>query len=240
MGYSRHDYVKIGWHFVTGLLTEWADRITASARKDLTRLKNVGVTESMLKEISGLSKKALELESAQEASKRTPIFFTKQIEKLHKDSLIWWSKTKKIAIAVFASEPDVLVKFRTAVRVWQSVPRLIEEISRLIPLLKEYQKELSQYGINAKFITQGETFLSKLKEIDTKQEETRKQIPEKTADLYEVRGRLYDSVRKIVRLARAEFIDEPDKLKRYNYDILNRERIGFKAAKTRKAKTPQQ
>jgi hypothetical protein len=242
MPLSKEELVDIGSRFRTDLLTSWSLEIEAISKTDLLELSTRGIDQKFLDAVSVQREKVLKLESEQESSKKDVPFSTSQRQVIVDSALDLRVEVKELAKVSFADDPDILALFRTGVKISGSIPKLIGELEYLLPLLKKYGKDLDPLSGEAKkesyisLLDRCEDILKKLKSAEQSHTVERKELPEKTAELYYERGVLYQMVKKIVRLARVEFRNEPAKKNRYNYDTLRR---GIVAAKREEGKENQ-
>lgn len=236
MAIARNEAIANGHRFRSELLITWAKQLAKSARKDLKFLSTRGVKEEMLREFERLTKTVEELEIKQEREKKVSKSATVATYEAFEEAHRWWREGKQMIKIEFGDYPDRTAEFRTGTRVGYSLPKLIREAEFMLDAFKRYSENFEWLG-GKDFVNRGNELLAKLKDADTEQESTIKQLPKETAELYFNKGELYQLGRKIVRLGRLVFINEPRKASPYNYEILRRSQKATISAATRKTKS---
>lgn len=236
MAYTREELIDIGVRINTPQLIQWAGVVVKLARRDAGKLSNRGITADFLNQLDNLRKEVQSLEKQQKIARGISLKYTAQQDEVFKNAAAWRREVRELAKVAFEGEPDVLAEFRSGVKVWRSVPKLLGELSRLIELCKKYSSDLSPLGMTPERVKEGEALLEQLRTVDQEQEKARKDIPATTLELSEKKARLYQGVRRIVRLARVELGTEEASKRGYNYDIMRRIKSARKAARTRAAK----
>ncbi len=238
MGYEREELVTIGEQYNTESLLDWSTQINATARVDLPRLKKRGITEQTLRDIEAGRGEVSRLNIGQEGEKKDVSTLPFGRQKAMDGAFDWREEAKGLAVAIFDSEPAVLARFRTGVKVSHSIPKLIAETEFLEKTVREHLPALSAVGADDAFVARGEEALRGLREAQGKQGEERAQTPGATTELHYAQGILYTRVRFVVRIARVEFRKEEGKLGRYSYAALRRQEAaaeGLRAQAARRA-----
>lgn len=235
MGLSRSEFIGLGAEFPTQALIEWAGVLSKLGARHAGRLVKRGATPAYLGEIDRLADSVAKLETQQEIGKKDSPAATRGVEEIRAEAVDWWREARESAKVEFGTDPDQLSRFRTGVRVGGSTPLLVREIRFLLPVLSANLEQLAWLGVDEAFVKRGEMLAGKLHDADLAQEEARKTLPPKTAELLLDKGKLYDLVRKLVRLGRLEFRKEPETASQFNYEIVRRGQVGARAARARTA-----
>jgi hypothetical protein len=231
MGLSRSEAIHLGSRLSSGHLTKWARAVCARARADFDRLKSRGVSKDFLKTTESICADVDEIEAKLEIAREAIPNATAELEKTHENALAWRKQAIMMAQVEFGTDPEMLARFRVGVSVGESVQKLVRELEVLLPLIREFIRNLSWLGCAELFLSTGETLAKTLRELDAKQETARNALPPETAEFYHKKGQLYDLARKLVGIGRLEFADEPDRAGKYGFDQMRKTKTQKKPAR---------
>ncbi len=239
MGYDRNELIGIGERFHTDSILEWSGLIGQAARQDLPRLKQRGIAEKLLAEIEDARQEVTKLNVAQEGEKKDLSTLVVSRRAALQTGLDWREEVKGLAEAVFDSDPAALARFRTGVKVSQSLPKLLMEVGILLGAVREHLPAFKGVGADETLLKRGQAAYQALDEAQRKLGEEKSQTPAKTAELFHAQGVLYTRTRFVVRIAQVEFRKEEALLGRYAYASLRRQEAAAAGRKTRQtAKRP--
>lgn len=233
MGYDRNELIGIGERFHTDSLLEWSGQIAQAARQDLPRLKSRGISEKLMAEIEGARHDVTKLNVAQESEKKDVSTLTVSRRAALQAGLDWREEIKGLAQAVFDSDPAALARFRTGVKVSQSLPKLLMEVGILLGAVREHLPAFKGVGADEGLLKRGQAAYQALDEAQRKQGEEKAQTPVKTAELFHAQGVLYTRTRFVARIAHVEFRKEEAQLGRYSYVPLRRQDAAAAGRKNR-------
>lgn len=236
MGLSRSEAIHMGSRLSSENLTKWARTICARARVDFERLKKRGVSEDFLKTTEAICAEVDELEAKIKIAKEAVPDAAAELEKAHENALAWRKQAMMMAQVEFGTDPEMLARFRVGVNVGESVPKLVRELEVLLPLIRQFIRNLSWLGCAELFLSTGETLAKTLKELDARQEAARNALPPETAEFYFKKGQLYDLARKLVGIGRLEFADEPERAGKYGFELMRGAKPARKPSKARKGR----
>jgi hypothetical protein len=130
----------------------------------------------------------------------------------------------KLALQQDVPEDKQIIDAIMAGNLKGSTRRMLDYLDNIRPRVAAVEERLKPHF-------QGESPLAKidearaaLEQADCAQEMQRTELPTKTLELYEVKGRLLESIERINRVARLAFDGRADVIARYNKDILLRAR----------------
>jgi len=235
MGYEREELIAIGERFQTGLILEWSGKIVQAARQDLPRLKTRGITEATLREVESSQNEVKKLNLARERETNDVPVLALARREAAQAALDWRVETCGLAEAVFDSEPEVLARFRTGVKISRSIPKLVTETGLLLGVVREHLSALRGVGVSEEFVKRGEEALRRVAEVQRRQALEQAQTGPVTADLYRAQGVLYTRTRFLVRIAQVEFRSDEDRLGRYSYATLRRQEVPSTGRRARPA-----
>ncbi|HVR83442.1 MAG TPA: hypothetical protein VMU54_03970 [Planctomycetota bacterium] len=220
----RGDFVELGLSVPTDYLTKWAsDQVAATkGRESRLELRGIGAPYlSELRELIGVvGKRQHELGESQALPPQAGAL----AERIRVEALAYWREAKRLAQAAFASEPDVLAKFRTGVQTGLLILNLVRELESMVALLHEHSAEFSRLGANQGFIARGETLIKRLKEVKVNLDAACRELPEAAQQQCHDKGLLYDRTRLLVRVGRLEFHLDPAQAAHFNFTLIRRDR----------------
>lgn len=217
----RYDLIESGRAVPTGALVEWAAAQLSVAKRYPERLESRGVNGPFFHEVAATIEQVQRLQDQQgrafgvAAGRATP-----EVNALIDQAVDFWREVRLIAKIEFSRAPDVLIRFRPGVKAGESLRRLSDEIEHALPLLRLYRPQLSWLGVTDAFIARGESLLGRLRQEDARQRADVERLPAPEAELEFQKGRLLDLTRKLVRIGRLEFRNEPRIVGCFSYDIV--------------------
>jgi len=118
-------------------------------------------------------------------------------------------------------EPDVLDAFRAGAKIGQSVSKLKAKIALLVPLATTHAAALDAWG-EADLAQRLTAASEAVSAEEAAQEMAMTDLPRKTAELYEAKGKLFFLIKRLNRAAKRVFKDAPEKARRYDLDVVYR------------------
>lgn len=234
----REELIETGRSVPTGVLANWVSTQLGVARKNADRLKARGIEPPYISEIESLFDSVRKLQAQNERTGGRPSSESaERVNALLDQAVDYWREIKQMAKVEFAGDTDALAGCRTGVKVGPSIRKLADEIARSVSLLRAHRDQLGWLGVNDAFIGKGETLLGRLREEEARQREVISTLPEAEAELFYRKGRLLDLTRKLVRVGRLEFRNEPKPLALFNYDALRAVRGNVPAPRARSERT---
>jgi hypothetical protein len=233
---NRLDCIELGVSTPTSNLIEWAGRQIAATKGHESRLQLRGMSASALSDIHELT---LSIEGRHQElgdSCQLPPEPVALAERIRADAIGYWREAKRLVAVAFASEPDVLAKFRTGVQTGLLISNLVRELELMIPLMREHSEPLAALGARESFITRGELLVARLKEAKSRLDNACLELPPKIAQLCHDKGLLYHLTRNLVRVGRIEFTLEPEQAARFNFNRVRRDRGVSARPQIKKAK----
>lgn len=228
MGYTDHELVDIGSQFALDRLIDWATGVHGVCNRNHARLAQRGVTAEFLADIERRIRELRDAHHEATRGKRVEVETVTPDQARHDQLLDWWFQVKQMVKIEFDGNPDAQSAFRTGVRVSRSIPKLLAEVERLLPLLEAHRAQLRWLGATDEFIAEGRELLGMLRSA------YERTLAERATDhsgrnrLNILKAKLYLLVKKLVRIGRLEFRNEPETAEQFNYDLL---RVGARASK---------
>ena len=219
---ERKILVERGSCIKTRNLIEQAGYTVKQAREDMAELQKTGLTEEFIAETETLLNELSAMDGNHESAKDDISLSTLDVNNKLTEAKDWIRKAKLKAKRVFRLNKTALSDFYPTKPIARSVPNTIEALIKLIELNKKYNAELAIHGGGNEFAAEGEKLLSELKEIDSTQEQIKKNLPEASADLYYKQGLLYYKLKDINDCGQEAFLGNRAKAAQYNMEILNR------------------
>jgi len=220
----RADFVELGLSVPTNYLTKWASDQVAATQGRESRLEQRGIGAPYLTELRDLISVVGKRQEQLGDSHELPPQAGALAERIRIEALAYWREAKQLAQAAFASEPDVLAKFRTGVQTGLLILNLVRELESMVALLREHSAQLSRFGANEAFIARGETLVKRLKEVKVNLDAACRELPEAAQQQCHDKGVLYDRTRLLVRVGRLEFHLDPTQQSKFNFTLVRRER----------------
>ena len=221
---KREEFIELGISIPTAFVTEWASGQVAATKGRESRLEIRGVTAAYLSGIRDLAdtieKRRRELDESQELPPEAAAL----AERIRAEAMGYWREAKRLAGVAFASQPDVLAKFRTGVHTGLLIQNLVRELESTVALLKEHLPSFSTLGAGEAFVARGEHLVARLKEAKSHLDRACRDLPPTVAQHCHDKGLLYDLTRRLVRVGRLEFTLEPRQAKEFNFRLVRRDR----------------
>lgn len=220
---SRNEFIELGVSVPTAPLTAWALKQVAAAKTQEETLRHRGVRPPFLKELATLVEKVGKAQAALGKDKAALPAKVTQAQRTREEAFAFWQESKQIVKAEFGTRPEIQAKFRLGVRTGRLVSHLRHEMECDLALLRVHLEELRWLGVDEAYLAAGATLVGKLKTAQTDIESACRELPPLLENLCFEKGRLYDLTRKLVRIGRLAFIQEPEQAAAFNYDILRKE-----------------
>jgi hypothetical protein len=220
----RNDFVEIGLSVPTESLLHWATDQVAATQGRESRLEVRGVDAPYIAALRDLIRSIGERKGLLGEVHDLPPKAVAHAERTRVEALGYWREVKILARTAFASEPDVLAKFRTGVETGLLILNLVREIESMVGLLREHAAVLSRFGANDAFIARGEFLVQRLRDAKVNVDAACRELPEAAAQLVHDKGLLYDLTRLLVRVGRLEFQRDHEQASRFSFAKVRRER----------------
>lgn len=221
---SREDCIELGVSTPTLPLIEWAGNQVSATQGHETRLQIRGVSASNLSDIRDLRVVIEGRHRELGESHQLPPAPVAMAERIRAEAIGYWREAKRLAGVAFAAQPDILAKFRTGVTTGLLITNLVNELERMIPLMREHAAPLAALGATESFVTRGELLAARLKEAKTRLDAACKELPPTVAQFCHDKGLLYHLTRNLVRVGRLEFTLEPQQATKFNFTLVRRDR----------------
>ena len=223
-GLNRDEFIELGVSIPTTFVTEWASGQIEATKGRESRLEIRGVNAAYLSGIKDLTdlvgKRQRELGERHEL----PPEAVALAERIRAEAMGYWRESKRLAAVAFATQPDVLAKFRTGVNTGLLIQNLVRELESTVALLREHLPQFAALGAGEAFITRGEHLVTRLKEAKASLDAACKGLPPTVAQQCHDKGLLYDLTRRLVRVGRLEFTLEPRQAADFNFRLVRRDR----------------
>jgi len=233
---SREDFIELGLSTPTSVLVDWATGQMSATKGRESRLGIRGVTPANLSDIRDLTVLVGDRQREIGTAHALPPEPAAVAERLRAEALAYWRQAKRFAGVAFATQPDILAKFRTGVRTGLLITHLVKELESMIPLMREHSARFSPLGAGESFVTRGELLVARLKEAKSRLDASCKELPPTVAQLCHDKGLLYDLTRHLVRVGRLEFTLEPEQSSLFNFKQVRRDRGVSTGPRLKKAK----
>jgi hypothetical protein len=220
---SREDLIELGVSTPTSHLMEWATSQLLATKGRESRLAMRGVTTSNLSDIRDLTVLVGDRQRELGDAYALPPEQAAMAERIRAEADGYWRQAKQVAVVAFATQPDLLAKFRTGVRTGLLISNLVAELSLMNPLLREHSAQFALLGVGDAFATRGELLVARLEQAKSRLDEACKELPPKVVQLCYDKGLLYDLTRKLVRVGRLEFMLEPEQASHFNFILVRRD-----------------
>ena len=232
---TRKQLIILGSRFPSRRLMEQADYSIALATEEGSQLTPIGWTPALTTRAREVRAAIDAQVSGQSTAKEDVPRATADVGAATLVAKTWKRKLATWASIAFEDDDVTLDDFFVGGRIGRSTPRLVEYVTKTLPLVERHTVALVAEGMPADFAAQGAAALSALRTADSTQELNIETLPQATAALYEARGTLYRMIKKLNRLGRLLHDGDPSKASRYNQTILMR---AGRAAATPAAPTP--
>ena len=233
---SREEFIELGASIPAHILVEWASGQIAATKGKESRLQTRGVNAATLAAIQDLTaiveKRRKELGESQELPPQAVAL----AQRIREEAVDYWREAKLMAKIEFGTQPDLLAKFRTGVQTGLLIGTLAKEIESILAPLREHAAQLAALGGTDAFIARGELLVGRLKEVKTSMDTACRALPPPAVQQCYDKGLLYDQIRKLVRVARLEFILDPEQASQFNFTGIRRNRGVSTRPELKKAK----
>lgn len=221
---NREEFIELGVSIPTSFVTEWASGQVAATKGRESRLEMRGMNAAYLSGIRDLADLVVKRQRELGQPSDLPPESAALAERIRAEAMGYWREAKRLARVAFASQPDVLAKFRTGVQTGLLIHNLIRELEGTVALLREHAAQFAPLGAGEAFIARGEQLVVRLKEAKSKLDAACRELPPTMAQHCHDKGLLYDLTRKLVRLGRLEFTLEPKLAAEFNFSLVRRDR----------------
>lgn len=218
---TRKRFVATGARLRSPSLLEQADASIKAAKDDAGAL-GARFPEAKRSELESLAARVRELFSDQSVAKAdVPQAGAASDEAFRAAKDLVGDCIAAASNAFEDEDPEVLEAFRAGNKIGQSVAKLDAKIAKLVPLATTHAAALAAWGEPdmAARLTAGQTIL---RDGNAAQEKALTDLPRKTADLYEAKGRIFGLIKKLNRAAGRAFKGQQEKRRAYNLDIVYR------------------
>lgn len=231
MALDRKDLAGVGLRLNGGRLLEQAGYTLGLARDEAQELAPFGVTKERL---AGWETVRTQVQTAwndRSISADESVALTDSQNRLVRDAKRWLRKVIQISGNAFAEEPTIYDEFTKIPRPQQSLPKLLEAMSRLTELCGKYSTRLAEWGGRA-LAKEGADLVAQIQKTDAGQERKLQDLPKKTEEFHVQKGRLFLAIKQINRAGKTAHLDDNAAAARYNLDILYRSAGRRSAIKT--------
>lgn len=221
---TREDLIELGLSLPLRPLLEWVREQTAATKSHETRLQRRGLSAGDITEIRTLAALFEQQPVDVESTESLPPQPVALAQRHYEEGSAYRREIHRIVTLGFAAQPDLLAAFRTGVRTGLLLGNLIRELSLTLPILREHASPLESLGVTATFLNRGTLLLSRLEEAKRQLDATCQALPPAQSRQVYLKGLLYDRTRRLVRIARLEFLHDPQQSANFNFSGVNRER----------------
>jgi hypothetical protein len=217
---ERMQAIIVGMRYKTPLLLAESDYFSGIGAEDTALLAQYGWPAKRTEELRGWRDKlALAFKDRTLAKEDVPAA-SEARDAVLTNTKVWLKRTIAIASNAFYNDPETLDDFTNTRSIGREVPNVIARMEVVVPLCKKYGKAMADWGCDAKFIKDGEALLATLRDSQAGQKVKIADLPEKTQELYYMRGMLYGWIKRMQRAGKSAFATDPVKAARYNLNIL--------------------
>jgi len=220
----REEFVELGLSVPTSYLTQWASDQIAATKGRESRLELRGVSPADLSELRSLIEAVGKGHQELGDSHALPPPEGALAERIRVEALGYWREAKRMARVAFATNPDLLAKFRTGVQTGLLIMNLVRELESMIALLRENASGMSRFGVSDAFIARGEALVARLREVKASMDAACRDLPPAAIQQFHDKGLLYDRTRMLVRVGRLEFHLDPVQAANFNFTLVRRDR----------------
>jgi hypothetical protein len=214
---SREDFIELGVSIPTNSLIAWATKQLGAAKGREARLQRRGLEPASLTGLGDLISIVEKGERERGNSQASPSQSVALAQRIHEEALAYWREAKEIAKVGFGTSPDLLAKFRTGVQTGRLIANLARELEIILDLLRQHSSQLAGLGGNDAFMDRGALLLKRLKEVKLDLDTHCQALPPLDRQQCHDKGLLYDLTRNLVRVARLEFLLDPDQTANFNF-----------------------
>ena len=127
-----------------------------------------------------------------------------------------------VADNTFEEDPEIRDEFHKDGPIGRSVPKAIRSFETIVALASKHSTELAEWGLTDQDIIDAKAAMKTLVDANTAQETALNDLPPKTRELYEIKGRAYLLIKRLARTGRRVFSNDPSTAAKFNLDILRR------------------
>lgn len=220
---SREECIELGVSVPTTSLIGWASEQLAAGKARSERLERRGIHGAFLQTLKGTIDKVAEIQGTLGKDRSALPTELLQAQRVREDAFAYWQEVQQIVKVEFATRPEIQAKFQMGIRTGHLISNLRRVLEGNLALLRAHSAELSWLGVNEAFLKSGEVLIGKLHEAQTTLEAGCRGLPALLMELSFEKGKLYDLTRKLVRIGRLEFLQEPEQSAVFNYELLRKE-----------------
>lgn len=234
---ERESYIELGGRYRTPQLTAQAEFFAGLAEEDTEDLSRFGWTSGKTDELRSLREEVSQAFRSRTLAAEDVSAATEKRDAILSDAKAWMRQLVTLAPNAFFAQPEEADDFAKARKLSRRVAYAIERIGYLVDTAKKHKAALSEWGINASFLKEGEALLKALRESEGKQDRQVADLPREVQNFREKKGRLYVALKRLQRVGRATYVRDPLSAARYNLNILYSKPGARAASRVRAAAT---
>lgn len=234
---SREECIELGLSIPTPPLVGWAVEQFAAVTGREAKLESRGITAPYLKELMTLIEAVAELQLKLGKKKSALPPELAETERIRGAALAYWREVQQILKIEFGACADIQVRCRTGVHTGGLISNLRRELECLVAVLREFTSQLSWLGVDQAFIGTGEVLIGKLREAQGRLDAACTSLSPDLLELSRRKGQLYDLSRKLVRIGKLAFLQEPEQAAVFNYTLLRKELRPGSEVRVKRVKT---
>ena len=221
MAYSEKDYILLGSRFSTQRLLEQGGVSVAVARAHAAEL-GAKFPQQRTGEIEGLLGEIRSRFEAQAGAKTARNTGNSPVEGAVDRAKEWIQDVVSAADNGFEEERDIRDEFHKGGKIGRSVPKITGRLQALLTLAAAQLPALGAWGFGDAELQAGRAILQELQSADAAQEQSVKNLPKATQELYILNGKAYLLLKKLSRAGKRAFKSDPATAAKVGLDILHR------------------
>ncbi|MCX7830738.1 MAG: hypothetical protein N2445_06740 [Acidobacteria bacterium] len=221
MSMEEKDLVLLGGRYSTMRLLEQGAFSVSLGRAYLEELKNYFPKERVdeLEDILSRIRNSYDKQSeAKDLMKTGNIPVEEAIDKGKE----WIYKIVSFADNAFDEDEEIRDLFHLSGKVGRSVPKVLKRIEDLLLLCEKYRDSLQEWGFSDADLKKGKEIYEEILKRNTEQENSVKNLPKATYDLYLLKGKAYLLIKKLSRAGKVVFYSDSSTRAKFDLDILYR------------------
>jgi hypothetical protein len=221
MAFSEKDYILLGSRLSTQRLLEQGGVSVAVAR---AHAKELGrrFPQQRTDELEGLLGEIRSRFEAQAGAKTARNTGNSPVEGAVDRAKDWILDLVSAADNALEEERDIRDEFHKGGKIGRSVPKITGRLQALLTLAAAQLPALDAWGFGDAELQAGRAILQELQNADAAQEQSVKNLPKATQDLYILNGKAYLLLKKLSRAGKRAFKNDPATAAKLGLDILHR------------------
>lgn len=219
---EREELIDLGGRFRTPALTVQAEYFAGIGEEDANDLETFGWTAAKIEELRKLREEVSQAFRNRTLASEDVAAATEKRDQILSEAKAWMRQLVTLAPNAFFAKPEEADDFARTKRLSRRTSYVIERFGYLLDTAKRHQAALSEWGINAQFLKDGNSLLGALRESEGKQDRAQSGLPKEVQAFHEKKGRLYLALKQLQRVARATYVRDALRAARYNFNLLYR------------------